>query len=84
MSFGFTDDRFNKDEKKVKYNLDDAIKYQDWNNIKSGLKIQSILTGSLWIITKTDRNSKLVYIKWANGKTSRAYQKDLENAVLVK
>ena len=84
MGFGFSDDRFNKDTEKFEYNLDDAIKYQSWSNIQVGLRVRSVLTRAFGSITHIDESSKRIVITWEHGGVSRLYQKDMENAVVVK
>ena len=84
MGFGFSDDRFNQNEDKFEYNLSDAIKYQNWSDVQIGLRVQSVLTRVLGSITHINRSSRLIEITWENDNVSRFYQKDLENAVIVR
>jgi hypothetical protein len=83
MAFGFSDDKSPVEKKQLDYKLMDVLKYTSWTVLKSGRRVQSILTGNKGVIDKTEDLLETVYITWDSGKTSKMSKSQLTKVILL-
>ena len=83
MSFGFSEDK-NTDgkPKELEHNLSQTLKWQGWEPLFVGLKVQSVLNKAKGHISLLDKKYNLVYIDWDNGNKSRASLSDLTKVIV--
>lgn len=85
MPFGFGDGGPSSPEKKkISFSTKDVLRWNRWDDLKKGRRVQSVLTGTEGVITSVNDKFESVEIHWDNGKTSKAYHRELVNVIFAK
>lgn len=85
MGFGFNDtdtDTGDGKPKELEHKLSDVLSYRSWSNLKVGMRVQSILTGSTGSIVELEETLNTIHIAWDNGKVSRASRLDMNKVII--
>lgn len=70
MGFGFGDTDEDDENRTPDHLIKDIIRYQNWDDIKAGLRVRSLITNSEGVITKAEKLLQTITIEWDNGNVS--------------